>query len=206
VIARPDMSPQGERLAERTGPMAVDDEARDWAHAILCGALGEVLEQVGEIADPEDPYPPMAPLLSAELCPAWALPWLAQFVGVSIPVGATEQQARDIVTDVAGFKRGTPAAMRAAAGLFLTGEKTVFFRERDGSPYRIEVVTLTSETPDPAKVLNALLLQKPGGLVLSFRQVEGWDYQELESGGPDPYSTLATTYLTYSKLRENTPG
>jgi hypothetical protein len=199
------MSPQGERLVERTEPMAVDDEKYGWAHAILAGAMGEILAQVGEIADPPDPYPPLAPLLSAELCPPWALPWLAQFVGVTIPPGFNEDQARETISAVAGFSRGTVAALRAAAGLYLTGDKTVYFRERDGSPYRLEVVTLTSETPNPALVLSALLAQKPGGLVLNYRQVVGWDYQAMTAAG-GTYAILKTTYSTYRKLSEKTPG
>ena len=47
--------------------------------------------------------------------------------------------------------------LRAAAGMYLTGAKTVFFRERDEDPYHLEVVTRDEENPDPAKVLAALL-------------------------------------------------
>jgi hypothetical protein len=199
----PSMSPQGARLRERTQPMAMTDEAYGWAHAILCGTLGTALAQVGEIADPEDPLPPLAPLLDAELCPTWALPWLAQFVGVRIPPGTPPDAARVLITSVAGFSRGTPAALRAAAGLYLTGEKTVYFRERDADDaYALEVVTLDSETPDPDAVRAALLAQKPGGIVLRYHPVIGWDYEQMTAEG-GIYSALAGRFADYFDLANN---
>ena len=204
----PELSPQGERLRERTEPLAPDDYAHGWAHAHLCEALARIYERVGAIYDPEEGLPG-APLLDVDTCPDWALPWLAQLVGVVLPPGANAEQQRGLIRDVAGWQRGTPAALRAAAGYWLTGDKTVYFRERDPSgsdpPYTLEVVTIEGETPDPAAVEAALLRQKPGGIVLTYRTIVGWDYQELSTTGPDPYSTLATTYSTYAELREGPP-
>ena len=204
----PELTPWGERLRERTEPLAPDDDAHGYAHAHLSQALAEALERVAEIYDPEEGLPG-SPLVDVDRCPEWALPWLAQLVGVTLPAGATPDQARTIIRGVAGWKRGTPAALRAAAGLYLTGDKTVFFRERDPTgtdpPYTLEVVTRTSETPDPAAVEAEVRRQKPAGIVLTYRTVEGWDYQELAATGPDPYSTLKTTYATYRLLREGPP-
>src|SRR4051794_27842626 len=120
----PTQSPTGARLRERTAPLAPDDETHGWAHLHLCEALGQVYVQVAEVFDPEGDVPPFAPLLDVELCPAWALPWLGQLVGVQVPPSATDEQARELVRSVAGFKRGTPAAMRAAILPLLTGGQT----------------------------------------------------------------------------------
>ena len=61
--------------------------------------------------------------------------------------------------------------------------KTVYFRERDQDtpdpPYYLEIVTLDAETPDPQKVREAIMAQKPGGIVLNYRGVTGWDYEEM---------------------------
>jgi hypothetical protein len=113
-----------------------------------------MLEQVAQVFDPDGDVPPLAPILALELCPDWALPWLAQWVGIRIPSGMSATDARALIGDVSGFARGTPASLRAAVQTTLTDSKTVWFRERDGSPYRLEVVTLTSETPDAAKRLH----------------------------------------------------
>lgn len=195
----PTRSPQGARLRERTLALAPDDEHHGWAHAYLCEALGTGLEQVGQVFDPDGDVPPLAPLFDVRLCPAWALPWLAQLVGVALPAGVSADDARVIISDVAGFARGTPASLRAAAGLFLTGHKTVYFRERDGDPYVLEVITVTSETPDPDAVLAAILAQKPGGIVVNYRQVDAWDYQQMTAQG-GKYSALPARYATYIHL------
>lgn len=208
-MSAPELTAWGERLRERTEPLAPDDAANGYAHALLSGALASVLERVATVYDPDDDTLPASPLLDVDRCPDWALPWLAQLVGVTIPPRWTTEQIRIGIRSVAGWKRGTTAAMRAAAGMYLTGAKTVFFRERDATggdpPYCLEVVTRDSETPDPAAVLGALQRQKPAGILLTYRVVEGWDYQELELTGPDPYSTLATTYATYLLLQEGPP-
>ena len=200
------MSRWGERLRERTQPLQPDDENYNWAHARLCEALAQPFLQVAELIDPEDPMPPWGPLFDVETCPAWALPWLAQAVGAVLPEGTSEEDSRAAIKDVAGQAAGTTASMYGAMLPTLTGDNpTVYFRERDGSPYRLEVVTRTSETPDPAATLAALLRFKPGGIVLAFRQVAGWDYQAMVAAG-GTYATLATTYTTYQRLAEKTPG
>lgn len=199
----PSRSPQGARLRERTQPLAPSDESYGWAHAYLCEALGTALEQVGEVFDPEGDVPPLAPIFDVDLCPDWALPWLAQIVGVQLPVGVDADTARELIRNVEGFARGTPAALRAAAGLFLTGNKTVYFRERDGDDaYALEVVTVDSETPDANAVRAALLAQKPGGIVLRYREVIGWDYEQMTTEG-GKYSALAVTFANYYDLANN---
>lgn len=208
-MTEPVHTPLGARLRERTQPLAPDDASYGYAHAHLCEALGVMLKQVGEVFDPEGDVPPLAPILDVELCPDWALPWLAQLVGVVLPPGVPADDARTLIADVAGFERGTPASLEAAAGLFLTGSKTVYFRERDPTgadpPYTLEVVTLTSETPDPAAVLRALLAQKPGGIVLNYRNVAGWDYQAMTTEG-GKYSALATRFTSYRRMSNNERG
>jgi hypothetical protein len=205
-MSAPDASPFGDRLQERTRPLAPDDAAYGFAHAILCEALSKPFLQVQEVFDPEGDLPPVAPLLNPTLCPDWALPWLGQLVGVVIPTGTAPDTARSLITSVWGFRRGTRAAIEAAAGLYLTGTKTVYFRERDaGSAYRLEVVTLTAETPNPAQTQAAILAAKPAGIVLSYRTVESWDYQEMTNQG-GTYAQLKVKYATYRDLRDRHPA
>jgi hypothetical protein len=204
-VTAPELTPWGERLRERTEPLAPDDPEHGDAHAHLTGALAAALERAAEIYDPED-GPPGSPLLDVDRCPPWALPWLGQLVGVRLPAGVSDSDARVLIRSVAGWKRGTPAALRAAAGLYLTGTKTVYFRERDPTatdpPYTLEVVTREDETPDPAAVEAALLAQKPAGLVLTYRAVAGWDYQEMTAEG-GKYSALPARFANYLMLAYN---
>lgn len=199
----PTLSALGERLRERTAPLAPTDATHGWAHAHLCEAIMVMAAEVGAIYDPPDPIPPTAPLLDPTLCPDWALPWLAQLVGVQLPASATPEQARELTTNVAGWKRGTPAALRAAAGMYLTGNKAVYFRERDqGDPYALEVVTLQGETPDPAATLAALIAQKPAGIVLRYRTVTGQDWQAVKDSGRT-WRQVRDHYATWRDLRDN---
>jgi hypothetical protein len=205
-MTEPTLIAIAERLRARTAALAPDDDAYGWAHALLCGALGQAMAQVADIWDPEDPIPPGAPLLDVDLCPDWALPWLAQIVGVVVPSGATVDQARTLIRDVAGWKRGSPDALYSAASATLTGTKTVYFRERNGGdPYALEVVTLTGETPDTSVVLASLMAQKPGGIALTYRTVTYWDWAAVKAG-VTTWTALKTTYTTWQGVATKTPG
>jgi len=210
----PDHTVIGLRLRERTAQIAVDDDQYGYAHAHLCEALGRPLLRFQQAFDPEDAAP-FETLLDPNRCPDWALPWLAQLVGISnLPTTLTADERRAFIYALGSQGRGTPAQLAAAAGLFLTGNKTVYFRERDPSgadpPYTLEVVTRTDETPDPDKVLAALMAQKPGGIVLLYRQVAGWDYEEMTLEGAQAgwtYASLPPMFPTYRELafNERTP-
>jgi hypothetical protein len=204
----PNHTPLGQRLEARTDPIAPEDQTYGYAHAHLAEALSRGLIQLQEIFDPDDGSPPFSPLLDPARCPAWALPWLAQLVGVAIPATATEQQAREIIVGLAGHKRGTTAMLEAAAGFYLTGTKTVFFRERDPDspdpPYTLEVVTLDDETPDPDAVRAALMAQKPAGIILNYRQVQGQDWQQVVTENAT-WNTVVSRYATWNDLVERTP-
>lgn len=198
----PPYSDLGDRLRERTQPLAPDDDQWDYAHAKLCEGMMLAFAQLAELVDPPDPYVPWEPLFDVNLCPGWALPWLAQLVGTRVPAGLSDDDARTFIKELGSFKRGSPAAIRAAAQFALTGTKTVYFRERDaGDAYRLEVVTLASETPDPALVLQYILTQKPAGIVLAGRTTVGWDYEAMTTYFTGKkYSQIAAEFPTYADL------
>jgi Phage tail protein (Tail_P2_I) len=169
----------GQQITDATEQLAPDDEKYGDAHGILCEGLSRPFEQLAELVDPVEPYPPWGPLFDVTVCPEWALPWLAQLVGVRIPPGFTTADLRYLIGSVAGFKIGTADALRAAIEPFLNGTKTVYFRERNGDPYILDVVTLTGETPDPALVMAAMMAVKPAAIKITYRQVVGWDWEQV---------------------------
>jgi len=209
-VPEPVMSTWGERLRERTQPLQPNDELYGWTHAILCEALAQPYLQVIELIDPPEPYPPWGPLFDLDACPDWALPWLAQVVGIRLPAGTTREQAVRIIREAAGHNVGTVNAIRVSLQATLVSSHppappTVYFRERDGSAYRLEVVTLDPETPDPALTRAVLEAVIPGGLVLDYRSIEGWDYQAMTDlyAPAGTYADLSSDYATYRDLREN---
>ena len=106
------------------------------------------------------------------------LPYLSCYVGVELPVGAGETEARSLIRAQKAAKRGTPADIIDTAQRTLTGTKYVRLVERtDGNAYRATVITRTSETPDPAATQSAIDSVKPAGIILTHVATEGeaWD-------------------------------
>jgi hypothetical protein len=103
------------------------------------------------------------------------LPWLAQLVGVVITPGTDAAGQRDAIANaVNGFRAGTKGAIAAAARTAVTGSQYVAVYDHsissigDGGAWDVLVVTKSSETPDSAAVLQAVLDQraKPAGVQL----------------------------------------
>lgn len=151
-------------------------------------------------------------LVDVDRCPVEALPWLGQFVGVKVDTSLTEADQRQQIHDLANLRRGTIGALTSAPAPYLTGSKTVIFRERYDtantlvdSPGHLTVITYTSETPDSAKVLAALLAQKPAGLILHYNVNAGQDFQQLK----DNYATfqdVKDAYPTFEGVKSDEPG
>jgi hypothetical protein len=99
----------------------------------------------------------------------------SQFLDLEDEAGYFDRQ-RQLIKDHVGFKRGSPTGMVDAVKAYLTGTKTVFFFERDTSPYHFRISTFVEETPDPAKVEEILRSYKPAGLVMVYSTINGSDW------------------------------
>jgi len=104
----------GKRLEEKLAPWMTPDLA------LLCQAVGAMAQPVMEVAEDEgfDGEPGYIPgygrIFDPRLCPAQYLPYLGMFVGVQIPIGASEAEARALVKAESGLERGTEASVKAA--------------------------------------------------------------------------------------------
>lgn len=204
MAPRPATTPFQEDLYGQLGAWK-DADFGKWDLLHYCGAIASMFDQIEKYARDDGDFPGWSILLDPDRCPVEALPFLAQFVGVRLPSTLTEQQQRDRIKGTDGFKRGTPGAIMDAARIHLTGNKTVFMRERDGGAYNLTVVTYVSETPDSAAVLAALIEQKPAGIILTYQTVAGATYLLIRVSYPT-YSAVLAAFATYNGLRNNVPG
>lgn len=185
-------------------PMLYADAENGNALTIYVNALSEVLIQEIEDYVSDDPITGAigySAWLDIDRAPDKALPWLSQFVGMSLVGGITPADQRQQIRDLPNWRRGTVNAMRDAPKPYLTGPKTVVFRERFGGPGKLTVITYTSQTPDTNAVLAALLRQKPAGITLTYYTSAGQDLQSVYVNNAtlqvlyDKYTTLAGILL-----------
>jgi hypothetical protein len=67
------------------------------------------------------------------------------------------------------------------------------------SPYDLQIVTQVSQTPNPTAVQNAILTQKPAGIVLHYSTINGQDYITLKANYAT-YTAANTRYSNYSDM------
>jgi hypothetical protein len=158
-----------ERLYTMMEPLARQDFDNAWSLLTYCNAIGSMYQLVDDWVRDTPDGPGWSLLLDLDRCPAVALPWLAQLVGVRLLAGSTEADQRARIASTDGFKRGTVAAMRGAAQPTLIGSQTLLFRERSGdtavSPdyaYYLDVTTYANETPWPITGTTPLALTVSG--------------------------------------------
>lgn len=197
----PDLTPTGQFLWDEVGVAQPGDETRSWPARMLVGAVAKALGPLFDLVRDTDDGLGWSAVLDPDRAPVWALPWLGNFVGVTLPPGLTEAQQRARLVNPPAFNRGTSDGMAVAARQTLTGNQYVFLKEREGSPYRVTIVTRTSETPDPAATLVAAKGQKPASLILTHVITAVRTYLEVGVAGGGTYSGAAATYGTYAAAR-----
>jgi hypothetical protein len=199
------------RLYAMLAPLAQYDYDNQWSLLILCNAIGTAYQLIEDWVRDSADGPGWSLLLDLDRCPPEALPWLGQFVGVRLLPGASDADNRQRIGSTDGFKRGTLAALKGAAWNTLTGNRSVYVHERDGTPtdvpnyaYHLTVVTYTSQTPNPAATQAALLAQKPGGLVLAYIVIDGQTYDQVVSRFAT-YADVRAAYATYGAMTADEP-
>jgi hypothetical protein len=170
-----------EHLYEELGVTQPADEQLGWPFLIFLIGVARAMGELPTIVRDTDEGPGWSAVLDVDRCPVWALPWLGQFVGVTLNPGQTEAQQRALVSRPPAFRRGTVAALKEALRAQLTGNRTILLTERDGSPYRITVSVYASQTPNPAQAEAAARSQKPAGLIMTFNLLPGWSIAEMET-------------------------
>lgn len=202
-MVRPVVSTTTEEAYQGLAPWIDPDESLDWQLLKFIQANTIDLTKINELVRDTETYLGWSNALDADNALVEYLPWLAQFVGVTVDFNLTEEDQRFQVKEVAGFKRGSIAAMVASIQLYLTGAKTVSITERDTSPYHFRIATFASETPDSAAVLAAIEANKPAGLQFTHEVIIGLTYGDLKASGKT-YAELSMEFPTYGAMKAAT--
>jgi hypothetical protein len=111
---------------------------------------------------PDDAYqyaPGWSQIMDINRCPTFALPWLAQFVGVHASTGLTRAQLVDKITNRSGFQRGTVAmlvnslvaSINTSASAPLTSNKVIVLEKKKyvggSNPYQYDEYSMTLLIP-----------------------------------------------------------
>lgn len=180
------------------------DEELGWPLASYVAALASMFTELDDLVRTTDDGPGYSALLDADRAPLNALPWLGQFIGVTVDTTKSDAAQRAQIRDEAGFRRGRPASMVAAAQTTLTDTKTVMMTERYTSAYRLRVRTFDVETPDIEATRAALISQKPAGIVLDYDTVATWTWRTLRDSFAD-WQAVNDWYADWQGVKDDDP-
>lgn len=122
-------------------------------------------------------------------CPGWLLSWLATLGGVDPTLLPSDEGAlRAAIATLADKQRGTEAAIAERVGLILTGTREVAI-DYPVPGESIRVTTWSEDTPTPAGVIAAAVIETPAWLIVGVQLAEG-----------ALYSTWTTRYATYAAM------
>lgn len=201
-MARPVVGVVAEALYARMAPVADQDESLGWPLLTYIGAICDsYLQDIDDLASDHPTYSGWGSILSADLAPHYALPWLAQLVGVRVDPSLSDANNIALIKQPVGFQRGSPGAIKAAILPYLTGTKSVTLVERyTGDAYKVLVSTVTGEVPDSAKMQAAALAQKPAGILMTFTAQVGQTYLQLRTAKAT-YTIAKAAYTDYTAMR-----
>lgn len=194
-------------------PLTYADQGLGFPLLKYLDGIGLMWNDIDEIIrDKIEPHgkirPGYAKVMTVGECPENWLPWLAQFIGVTAPPNMPVLD-QELIIAASGMNRGTPAAIKAAVAVKLTGAKRVdLFERSEGKAYKLTVVTYQGETPNEAEVEQLLKGEEvvPAGIVVDYKNVPGWIYQALAESGKT-YKQIKEEYEadTYVKFDLHQP-
>jgi hypothetical protein len=163
------------------------------------------------LEDPDNDIVAYQALLDVDIAPFKALPWLAQCVGERVPVGYTDQQARDWIRNSPRWIRGTPAGIWNAVKRVLAPGASMQMRERwnpntgAADSDWISILTWASQTPDQALVRQVLRRNVPADIMwgYSIQAVATWG---SFAGTVANWGAVKSTYPTWADVQGATPG
>lgn len=220
-------------LYDALGPLTAGDAALGYPLLRWLDGVGSILQPLDDLVRDTPLGPGWSQLMDPNRCPVQYLPWLGQFVGVTVDTSLPETAQRQQIAAEAGFQRGTLASLTAVAQRYLKPGGIVHVYERDGGPYNLTITVfasqmvgmdyadLSSKYPTYAALSAAfptyasfaysadelhlaLLAAKPAGLVLTLNVQSGASYADLTAEYPT-YAALSAAFSTYAEMTNSLP-
>lgn len=174
-------------------------------------AIALMFSEVELLAFETDDMEAWQVLFDPDLIPAKGLPYLAQYVGEQLPEGISEPLAREWIKDAPNQVRGTPYSIFRAAQRHLTGSRSVAMSERDdGSgpdtdPEYLQVITFTSETPDPAQTEADIRSVLPADVILEYQTLDGQTWADVDADFAD-WTAADAAYDSWAEMASELGG
>lgn len=198
-MARPEVSELAEQLYAALGFFREADEDNDWALLRFCAAWASPLDPVYGLVAETDTDAPWAVLFDVENCPVDSLPYLAQYVGVTLTPDMSEEDQRAAIREPVGWSRGRTASIEISALPTLTGTRRVVIKPREPEVGIHYIRTLASETPNPNRTEGALRAAVPAWEFLDYQAFTAFTYDDLDAGYKD-YAAVKAAFATYGDV------
>lgn len=198
LVVLPTPTTFAERVYAQLDPLKYAESGLGNPLSVYTDSLNPMFDEIDEYASDGDfGEVGWSSIMDVDRAPLKALPWLAQFVGVTLDQTLSEADQRNQVKTVPGFSRGTKASIIAAAQRHLTGTRDVIMIERyQGKAYRLYIATRTAQTPNNLVTIADIKTQKPAGITLFYEILSGQTFQELLGDSP-LMSNIFGNYATF---------
>lgn len=203
------LSPAGQFVFDRLGPAMTssDDDHGRVLHELVASLVSpiDLIETALGVDGRFDV------LLSPNNCPSVLLPWLAQLVGVDLPVGFDEATGRALVANPPSWRAGTPQAMVDAAKAYLSGSRRVDLAERthpdhpgEDSPWHVVLTIYVDEAPSSLEGLRrGVRAVTDAELQFTVVVKSGWSFADMAASG---LTFREAARLSGARLKHIVPG
>lgn len=147
-------------------PMGAEEATGVSILVALCTAIGDMFLQVERAVRAIEGFDAQTQTFDIDRTPAFLIPFVGQAAGVKVTAGLSPEAQRTQVREGRAWHRGKLDQITAEIQRTLTGTKKV--RYAILSPWKIEVFTEVTETPNLAATEAAGRVSKPAGIVMSF--------------------------------------
>lgn len=212
----PVIVPVGPPLSTTFGSLLLEamQPWRNPDHDTYLLALSQMFEGIAQLVlDQDNDGDPdyvagWASILDVDTCPTAYLPFLGEFVGVTIPTGSDDATARQIIRNESNQHRGTATAIISAAQRHLGGSQTVDLIERvaaDGTadPWHFILVVRPEQVFSTVHLIQDVNSVKPAGIQWTLIETDGWIISEMEAAGYASLTALEAAFSSVTRLEKD---